>query len=173
MSERFRTHILRIDERLLLFSRATALPCWQEPYDGIPTRHVKFNLSALQRFHNIENNNYGEGQLDDMMEPRIKSYHPTDYEEINYQSSIWSWNYWEGSVRKANDVVFYVAACMLVVFTAQWAIHRFTDGIWPEERRLAREQREKAQRYKESKVRPRRHRPALLAPPRSAAFRRC
>lgn len=40
---------------------------------------------------------------------------------------------------------------MRVSFLAQWAIYRFTDGIWPSERKLAREMREKSQRYIESK----------------------
>ena len=75
-----------------------------------------------------------------------------EYSDFPYgHSNWWEFSYWQDHLRRANDAIFYVALGMIIVCVAQWAIHRFTDGIWPSERKLAREMREKAQRYKESK----------------------
>lgn len=49
------------------------------------------------------------------------------------------------------DAHFDVAVGLLILYVLHWAIYRFTDGIRPSERKLAREQRERAQRYMDSK----------------------
>ena len=63
-----------------------------------------------------------------------------DYYDTYHTDGPW----WENYVR-------YVSMALLFFFFMQWAINRFTDGIWPSERAAAREIRRKAQEYMQSK----------------------
>ena len=71
--------------------------------------------------------------------------------------STWFWNpsHWSWESRERLDHFLestrYAAIAFIIFTIVMWAINRFTDGIFPTERRLARELREKAERYKQAK----------------------
>eukprot|EP00325_Prymnesiales_sp_UTEX-LB-985_P012057 CAMPEP_0174762278 /NCGR_PEP_ID=MMETSP1094-20130205/109699_1 /TAXON_ID=156173 /ORGANISM="Chrysochromulina brevifilum, Strain UTEX LB 985" /LENGTH=159 /DNA_ID=CAMNT_0015968231 /DNA_START=108 /DNA_END=587 /DNA_ORIENTATION=+ len=106
-------------------------------WGGVPYGEDEhFNLSLGQQF-----DNYGGGDdtlSREMMHNSVYDPYGAVYHE-EWHSKIYA------------EAPFWIAVVACLVCVAQWFIARFTDGIWPNERRLAREQRLKAEMYCHSK----------------------
>ena len=86
---------------------------------------------------------------------RVGSYIPRpgdDFGSLGTYTPTWR----ESASRKydaalRSNAVFYMAVGMLLVVFVKWVILRFTDGLWPEDRRLRQETRRRAREYCETK----------------------
>jgi len=64
-------------------------------------------------------------------------------EALEHHHNFFEWMNDSGTV----NVLMFLCASYLVVAVFSWFINRFTDGIWPSERALAKETRRRAQEY--------------------------
>ena len=60
----------------------------------------------------------------------------------------WELRHWIGHQPRVESAVFYMATGILLWLCFKWIVDRFTDGLFPNERKLNREVRERSERYR-------------------------
>ena len=91
-----------------------------------------------------------------MLSSRIHPDHDPSYGEHTPEDLVWD--------NRRVDTTFWVLSAIVFLVVAYWFINRFTDGIWPTERRLARDTRERAAEYRRRKKDEDAERETLLSP---------
>ena len=99
------------------------------------------DVPTIEEEADVGDERFGMGEFDRNMsdfEYPFKHHHYGDHFRDMSESDDghwWEQPHWYDRLHKANDALFYIACGMIIICIVQWFLHRFTDGIWPEERR--------------------------------------